>query len=86
MHIAIAYFLAVEMDLGFVGVALSTSIHFFIRLLILYACCRLDKLLSRSMISFSNLESIQGLSEVLTVGKNSFIMNVMGNWAFDVFT
>lgn len=86
IHFILAPYLATTLDLKMTGVAISTSIHFVIRFIIQYLCCICDKDLQRSHIPLWHPDSWNGLGEITKIGFNSFLMKVMGWWAFDVFT
>ena len=70
------------------GIAISTSIHFFIRFITSYIIMKSDPDLSRFFIPFSDPESYNtvGLKEMNSLGWSMFAMRVMGWWANDVFT
>lgn len=68
------------------GVALASSIHFVFRFLIIFACAKLDKDLKKSFIPIFHEDSFKDLGYVLEIGWQSFLLKVMGWWAFDVFT
>ena len=68
------------------GVALSSSIQFFIRFLILLVCCLYDEELQECEISIMHEDSWIDLDKMFTVGWQNFMVKVMGVWAFDVFT
>jgi len=43
IHWFLAYYLAIEHDMKLVGVAISTSVHFVCRFLVIFACVNYDK-------------------------------------------
>ena len=86
IHWILAYYLAVDLDMKMLGVAIASSVQFFMRFLISFVFCFANPKLRRSMISLTNAESWKNLGDMFTIGFNSFLLRVMGWWAFDVFT
>jgi len=69
------------------GVAIATAIHFFCRFLFSYLLVQhYDKDTAKCYISLWHEDSWKSLNETLWTGINSFLLKVMGWWAFDVFT
>jgi Na+-driven multidrug efflux pump len=69
-----------------VGVAIASCVQFICRFLIMFVCAKTDKELSKSFIPLFHEDSFKDLGYVLEIGWQSFLLKVMGWWAFDVFT
>ena len=70
----------------FLGVALSTCLHLSLRLVFNYIFYNLDPELKRTNVPISDPDCWKGLKDMAKLGWNTFILKVMGWWAFDVFT
>jgi len=68
------------------AVAISSAIHFFFRFVFAYCLVVFDKDLRKCMIPLFDKSSREDLGHILQIGYQSFVMKVMGWWAFDVFT
>ena len=68
------------------GVAIASMIHFVFRFIFMFTLVRCDKSAQKCFIPLNDEDSFKGLREMLIVGWNSFLVKVMGWWAFDVFT
>lgn len=68
------------------GAAIASSIHFVCRFLIAYFFISRDEKLKKCFISFNHPDSWKDLGHITKVGWNSFLLKVMGWWAFDIFT
>ena len=70
------------------GVSISSSIQFVIRALVNVIACHCDPLLKQSHVPMSELRvwTKEGFVEMNSLGWSSFMVKVMGWWAFDVFT
>lgn len=86
IHWVLAWFLGVKLDMKMTGVAIASSIHFVFRFIIIYAFLRSDKQAQKCFIPLSHPDSFKGKREIMIQGYNSFVVKVMGWWAFDVFT
>ena len=86
IHWVLAYILAVNYDMKIIGVAISSSVHFFFRFLVILICVRCDSELNKGLISLFHEDSWKSLGHITKVGWNAFLLGVMGWWAFDVFT
>jgi len=86
IHIFLAPYLAVTLDMKMLGISIATMIHFIMRFLGNRTICQLDSHLSRSFVSIRDPDSWKDLGEMAWLGWNSFLLKVMGWWAFDVFT
>ena len=85
-HYFLVYYLALDLDMKMYGVALSSGIHFIIRTVVLIICAKCDKDLLRSEVSMFHPSSYEDLGPMLKIGWETFLVKVMGWWAFDVFT
>ena len=70
------------------GVAFSSSLQFVVRAIVMITCCLCDSDLRRCFVSMKDprVWNRTGLSELNQQGWISFVLKVMGWWAFDVFT
>jgi Na+-driven multidrug efflux pump len=68
------------------GVAIASMIHFCFRYIIMYSLVSSNKDAQKCMIPLKHEDSWKGHKEIIVVGWNSFLVKVMGWWAFDVFT
>ena len=86
IHWILAYILAVKYDMKLIGVAIASSIHFLFRFIAVFICINYDKDLKKGLIPIFHENSWRSLGHVAKAGWNSFLLTVMGWWAFDVFT
>lgn len=68
------------------GVAIASLVHFCFRYIIMFSLVSTNKDAQKCMIPLKHEDSWKGLREIVVVGWNSFLVKVMGWWAFDVFT
>ena len=85
-HWIIAYYLAVKLDMKMTGCAIASSIQFIMRFVIVYICVLWDADLYQCLIPLSHPDSWKDFKYTLKIGWDSFLLRVMGWWAFDVFT
>ena len=86
VHWVLCPVLAIKYDMKMTGVAIASSVHFVCRFLIILVCAKMDPHLNRSFIPIFHPDSFKDLGYVLEIGWQSFLVKVMGWWAFDVFT
>ena len=86
IHWFLAYHLAVHKKMYITGVAISSSVHFVFRFIVIFICAICDKDLKKGLIPISHPNSWKSLGHIVKTGWNSFLLSVMGWWAFDVFT
>jgi len=86
IHWILAYTLAVNYDMKILGVAIASSIHFLCRFLVILSCVHYDQDLRKGLIPIFHEDSWKSLGHIVKTGWNSFLLTVMGWWAFDVFT
>ena len=86
VHWVVAYVLAVHYDMKMIGVAIASCVQFIMRFVIVYWLAHRDEDLQRSLIPLSHEDSFKDLGHIVQVGYQSFLLKVMGWWAFDVFT
>ena len=65
IHWIVAYVLAVYFDTKMVGVAIASCVQFIFRFLIIFACAKYDKDLSKSFIPIFHEDSFKDLGYVL---------------------
>ena len=70
------------------GVAISSSVQFMVRTIVTASICAWDSDLRKSFVSFKDprVWDKEGLSELNKLAWSTFLLKVMGWWAFDVFT
>ena len=85
LHIPIAYYLAVSLDLQLIGISISLSIHFLLRLIILFTFIRFSRFYP-NLVPIFHLESFRNLWPQLKLSFSSSLMQLMGWWANDCFT
>ena len=85
-HWILAYVFCVYLDWKMFGVALASCIQFSIRWFVLLVLCKWDKDLRRCELSLMHPDSWKDLGEMFVIGRQTFMVKVMGWWAFDVFT
>lgn len=61
-------------------------VHFCFRFIFMFILVRTDKRAQKCFIPLNHEDSFKGLREIAVVGRDSFLVKVMGWWAFDVFT
>ena len=86
IHVFLANYLAVTLDMRMFGVAIATFIHFFCRFVLAVLYCRLHKDLKKGLIPINHEDSFKDLRYIVKIGWESFLLKVMGWWAFDIFT
>ena len=86
IHWVLAYYLGVHLDMKMTGVAIASMVHFIFRFIFMYYLVTNNKDAQKCLISLRHEDSWKGLKEIIIVGWNSFLVKVMGWWAFDVFT
>ena len=86
VHWFLVYYLALDLDLKMFGVALSSGIHFFLRTFFAILFCTFDTKLRRCEISLFDSASRTDLGPLALIGWQTFLVRVMGWWAFDVIT
>ena len=88
VHFVLAPYLSMTLDLKLVGIAISSAVQFVVRGLVVMTCCYCDKDLQRSFVPLRDprVWTKAGFSELNSLGWASFVLKVMGWWAFDVFT
>ena len=86
VHLYLVYYLALDLDMRMHGVAISTGIHFFLRSFFAILFCTFDKNLRRCEISLYNSASHKDLGPLALIGWQTFLVRIMGWWAFDVIT
>ena len=86
IHWALAYLLAVRYEMNILGVAIASAIHFVARFLIMYILILRDENATKCLIPLMHKDSFTGFGQTAQVGINQFLVDVMGWWAFDVFT
>jgi len=68
------------------GVALASAIHMCLRWVITLVLFKLDEDLEKSDIPLTHPDSFKDLGKMAIIGWETFLVKVMGWWAFDVFT
>lgn len=86
IHFVVAPYLAINLGWGFFGVSVATAIHWLCRSAISLGLVWRDKECRQCLIPITHEDSWKGLGDILKWGFNSFLLSVMGWWAFDVFT
>jgi multidrug resistance protein, MATE family len=88
VHIYLAPYLAITLNWKMKGIAIATCVHFSCRFLVSYITSLLDSDLKKALVSLSDPDcwDKEGLWDMFKLGWNSFLLKVMGWWAFDVFT
>jgi hypothetical protein len=68
------------------GIAIASSFQFLMRTLISVSIAFCDPDLRRCLIPLNHPDSWKDLGYSIKIGWESFLLRVMGWWAFDVFT
>jgi Na+-driven multidrug efflux pump len=68
------------------GLAIASSVQFIVRMLVAVTYAFITEDTRRGLLPMSDPESSKDLKEIFVHGANSFLLRVMGWWAFDVFT
>ena len=85
-HWVMTFILCKQYDFKMYGIAISTGIHFFVRLIVPLILMKLNPFFDGRIIPLSDKDSWTGFREIVRLGGASIMLKVMGWWAFDVFT
>ena len=87
-HIFLAPYLCNTLDMKLKGVAIASTVQYLVRAAITYLAARFDPLLKKAWVSMSDerVWDKEGFREMQRFGWSTFLVKVMGWWAFDVFT
>lgn len=86
IHWGLAYVFAVVLGWKMVGVALASSIQFFIRYFVTHMILLNKEEYKKCIIPFSDPRSWEGLREMHNLGIQNAMLRIMGWWAFEVLT
>lgn len=86
VHLFLATFLVEELEMGLLGVAISSSMQFMLRHFILVAFTKKFGILRDSVQPIFKKDTITNLVPQSYLSLQSCSLGVWGNWAFDVFT
>ncbi|CDW72125.1 na+-driven multidrug efflux pump [Stylonychia lemnae] len=85
IHLPVSYLLAVYYDMGVEGIAIASSIHLSMRLIILSIAIKFSQFNS-NLVSIIDQETFRNLKPQMKMSLYSSGMLIWGWWAFDIFT
>lgn len=78
-------YLSTSYGMGLRGIAISTSIHFSIRFIIIYTITQFSRF-KKTLIPLTDPDNFVNWKPQAILSLSSITMNIWAYWAFDVFT
>jgi len=85
-HYCCSYVLCKYYHWGMYGIAISTFLHFVVRLFVPIYLAQINEKTKKCLIPLSDKDSWTGFPQIIKLAGVQIMVSVMGWWAFDVFT